>query len=264
MAEHNTTGNDDLDGAGDDFHFDDDDLEAALADFEKEFSGDDSSADAGDEKFPETDAARARDAEVSAMNNSGDGDMPSGGDMAGDDEDESLPSVADEAQEAADFEDELQGLLGNKAKAAVLITRLNSAELLAAFCHLADISAVCLPSAQGAVAVLRNLDGDSPEAAAKDLTRVVSGLGVVLAVNRADKLEATLYLSGEAGQGFAPPILFTSTAPFVEDLLLGISTVTQVEETGVHGEDTGKLSSKQAYDIISKYLNNGASGNPVW
>ena len=34
-----------------------------------------------------------------------------------------------------------------------------------------------------------------------------------------------MYLQGKVGQTFAPPVLFTSTAPFVEDLLLGITDV---------------------------------------
>lgn len=100
------------------------------------------------------------------------------------------------------FDNELAGLLGNKAKVALIVTRLASAELLAAFCQLSDISAACIGANQGAVAVLKNLDGDGPEAAAKDLTTVVSGMAVILAVNRADKLEVAMYVQGEAGQEF--------------------------------------------------------------
>ena len=128
-----------------------------------------------------------------------------------------------DAENSLSFDDELQGLLGNRAKVAVIITRLASARLFAAFCQLSDISAQCLASPQGAVAVLRNLDGDGPEAAIKDMTTVVAGMPAVLAINRADKLEATMYLQGKVGQTFAPPVLLTSTAPFVEDLLLGIT-----------------------------------------
>ena len=84
--------------------------------------------------------------------------------------------LSDEAENSLSFDDELQGLLGNRAKVAVIITRLASARLFAAFCQLSDISAQCLASPQGAVAVLRNLDGDGPEAAIKDLTTVVSGM----------------------------------------------------------------------------------------
>ena len=89
----------------------------------------------------------------------------------------------------------------------------------------------------GAVAVLKNLDGDGPEAAA-DLTTVVSGMAVILAVNRADKLEVAMYVQGEAGQSFAPPVLFTSTPRFVEDLMLGIVTLNQLKTQGFEVVDS--------------------------
>ena len=172
------SGNDDRhggdDGFDDDIHFSDEELEAALDGFEKEFR--DSNAAAGE---PANDAAA---------------DSPAGDAGAAD------SGQAQEADTAAAFDDELQGLLGNKAKAAVLITRVASARLLAAFCQLSDVSADCIGSEEGAVAILRNLDGDGPEVAARDLTIVVSGMSLVLAVNRADKLEATVYLQGKPGQ----------------------------------------------------------------
>ena len=189
------SGNDDRhggdDGFDDDIHFSDEELEAALDGFEKEFR--DSNAAAGE---PANDAAADSLADDAGAADSG---------------------QAQEADTAAAFDDELQGLLGNKAKAAVLITRIASARLLAAFCQLSDVSADCIGSEEGAVAILRNLDGDGPEVAARDLTIVVSGMSLVLAVNRADKLEATVYLQGKPGQTIAPPLLFTSTAPFVEE-----------------------------------------------
>ena len=161
-------GNDDRhggdDGFDDDIHFSDEELEAALDGFEKEFR--DSNAAAGE---PANDAAADSPADDAGAADSG---------------------QAQEADTAAAFDDELQGLLGNKAKAAVLITRVASARLLAAFCQLSDVSADCIGSEEGAVAILRNLDGDGPEVAARDLTIVVSGMSLVLAVNRADKLEA--------------------------------------------------------------------------
>ena len=163
------SGNDDRhggdDGFDDDIHFSDEELEAALDGFEKEFR--DSNAAAGE---PANDAAADSPADDAGAADSG---------------------QAQEADTAAAFDDELQGLLGNKAKAAVLITRVASARLLAAFCQLSDVSADCIGSEEGAVAILRNLDGDGPEVAARDLTIVVSGMSLVLAVNRADKLEAS-------------------------------------------------------------------------
>lgn len=221
--------------------FSDEELEAALAGFEAEFRND-------------TDAS---DAEP--------GVTADGGDTA---PDAGVPSdgivVPDDASELTDsFDDELQGLLGNKAKSAIIVTQLASADLLAAFCQLSDVSATCLNHAQGAVAVLRNLNGDGPEAAARDLTTVVSGMPVVLAVNRADKLEATLYLKGQAGQGFAPPLLFTETPPFVEDLMLGIATVDDVVAQGVKAVDSGSLDRETALQVIAEHTRFGRGGSRI-
>lgn len=221
------SGNDDRhggdDGFDDDIHFSDEELEAALDGFEKEFR--DSNAAAGE---PANDAAADSPADDAGAADSG---------------------QAQEADTAAAFDDELQGLLGNKAKAAVLITRVASARLLAAFCQLSDVSADCIGSAEGAVAILRNLDGDGPEVAARDLTIVVSGMSLVLAVNRADKLEATVYLQGKPGQTIAPPLLFTSTAPFVEDLLLGITDEDGLIGTGMKVEQSADLDHDQAMAV---------------
>lgn len=235
------SGNDDRhggdDGFDDDIHFSDEELEAALDGFEKEFR--DSNAAAGE---PANDAAADSPADDAGAADSG---------------------QAQEADTAAAFDDELQGLLGNKAKAAVLITRVASARLLAAFCQLSDVSADCIGSEEGAVAILRNLDGDGPEVAARDLTIVVSGMSLVLAVNRADKLEATVYLQGKPGQTIAPPLLFTSTAPFVEDLLLGITDEDGLIGTGMKVEQSADLDHDQAMAVIAKHTKFGRGSSRI-
>ena len=235
------SGNDDRhggdDGFDDDIHFSDEELEAALDGFEKEFR--DSNAAAGE---PANDAAADSLADDAGAADSG---------------------QAQEADTAAAFDDELQGLLGNKAKAAVLITRIASARLLAAFCQLSDVSADCIGSEEGAVAILRNLDGDGPEVAARDLTIVVSGMSLVLAVNRADKLEATVYLQGKPGQTIAPPLLFTSTAPFVEDLLLGITDEDGLIGTGMKVEQSADLDHDQAMAVIAEHKKFGRGSSRI-
>lgn len=235
------SGNDDRhggdDGFDDDIHFSDEELEAALDGFEKEFR--DSNAAAGE---PANDAAADSPADDAGAADSG---------------------QAQEADTAAAFDDELQGLLGNKAKAAVLITRVASARLLAAFCQLSDVSADCIGSEEGAVAILRNLDGDGPEVAARDLTIVVSGMSLVLAVNRADKLEATVYLQGKPGQTIAPPLLFTSTAPFVEDLLLGITDEDGLIGTGMKVEQSADLDHDQAMTVIAEHTKFGRGSSRI-
>ena len=148
------------------------------------------------------------------------------------------------------FDDELEGLLGNKAKVAAIVTRLASARLLAAFCILTDIKAGCIDDEMGAVAILHDLDGDAPEQAAKGLTVTVKGLSVVLAVNRADKLEATVYKQGAATDSLAPPVLFASTAGFVEDVLLGITSLADLASSGTGIVDSTSMDADQAMQVI--------------
>ena len=237
MSDDVNDGRDPLDDSGsinpDDAHFSDEELEAALAGFEREFA---------------EEGAKDDDASAAGLE---------GAEGTADATDANADAASDPA---AGFDDELEGLLGNKAKAAVLITRLASAELLAAFCQISDISADCVTSKEGAVAVLSNLSGDGPEAAAKDLTTVVSGMALVLAVNRADKLEATMYLKGQTGQTFAPPVLFSSTAPFVEDLMLGITTVDGLKGQGLTVVPTSDYDHDAAMRVIAEHTRFGRGG----
>lgn len=226
----------DFDGTNDDgMHFSEEELEAAMAGFEKEF----------------------QDAEASKQQDDDSAETPAGR------QPQDADAVLSEAENSLSFDDELQGLLGNRAKVAVIITRLTSAQLLAAFCQLSDISAQCIGSPQGAVAVLRNLEGDGPEAAVKDLTTVVSGMPAILAVNRADKLEATMYMQGVAGQTFAPPVLFTSTASFVEDLMLGITDMDGLRGAGQTVIDSASLSRDDAMKILAEHTRFGRGSSRI-
>ncbi|TPF86576.1 hypothetical protein BW13_04775 [Bifidobacterium sp. UTCIF-37] len=223
-----------------DSHLTDEDIAKALEGFEKEFA----------------------DEETSDMSDVDDLDPhpDSGVDDLSDDLDIDIPDDASSIDPSFGFEDALDGLLGNKAKMAALVTRIASAPLLAAFCQLSDISADCVGSNQGAIAVLRNLDGDGPEAAARDITTVVGGMSVVLGVNRADKLEVSIYAGGKAGETLAPPILFNSTPRFVEDLMLGITTVAQLKTQGFEVVDSGSLDHESAMKVIAEHTRFGRGG----
>ena len=223
-----------FDGLGktndDGMHFSEEELEAAMAGFEKEFQ--------------DEEAAQQNDAPAQVPFDQPDETVNS--DASSDESQDGLQSkeadaVLSEAENSLSFDDELQGLLGNRAKVAVIITRLASARLF----------------------VLRNLDGDGPEAAIKDLTTVVSGMPAVLAINRADKLEATMYLQGKVGQTFAPPVLLTSTAPFVEDLLLGITDVQGVRDSGVETVDSASLTRDDAMKILAEHTRFGRGSSSI-
>ncbi|WEV66225.1 hypothetical protein [Bifidobacterium sp. ESL0764] len=218
--------------------FSDEELEAALAGFEKEFADDPDGKNVGKDEPAESDTNGLDDAS-----------------------EQSDRKITDELDKM-DFDEELEGLIGNRAKVAILITRLISADLLAAFCQIADISADCLADENGAVAVLHNLDGDAPEGAARDLTSVVNGMPAVLSVNRADKLVSTLYVAGEPGQQFAPPVLFTTTPRCVEDLMLGITDISGLKEQGEHIVATADFDRKKALGVIADHTRPRGRGKP--
>ena len=234
---------DDLNADG--MHFSEEELEAAMAGFELEF------------KDAEATKIERDDSSSEAFDSSEASDSAESSESSG------IDDMLNEAEDSLKFEDELQGLLGNRAKVAVIITRLTSPRLLSAFCELSDISAQCIGSAQGAVAVLRNLDGDGPEAAVKDMTIVVAGMPAILAVNRADKLEATMYVEGKAGKTFAPPVLFTSTAPFVEDLMLGITDMNALEQADMTIFDSADLDRDAAMSIIAEHTRFGRGTSSI-
>ena len=139
----------------DGMHFSEEELEAAMAGFEQEFKD----AEASKHERADNPPSEAFDSSEASDN----------AESSESSESSEVDDMLNAAEDSLKFEDELQGLLGNRAKVAVIITRLTSPRLLSAFCELSDISAQCIGSAQGAVAVLRNLDGDGPEAAVKDM-----------------------------------------------------------------------------------------------
>lgn len=206
----------------------DEEIDKALSDFESEFAS-----------FPAQDDDFNQDS----------------GDDRGQDLDQDLDDGLDQdLDQLEDFDEQLQGILGDKAKVALLITQLRSARFLTALCKLSRISALCLDSPQGACAILTDLDGDQPEQAARQLTSMVNGFGLVLAVNRADKVDMHLWTGGQEGDSLAPPLVLSSTALFVEDLLTGSLSLKDLQEQGADLIDSGKMSQMEAYEVIGEFL----------
>ncbi|BDR54375.1 hypothetical protein KIMH_04860 [Bombiscardovia apis] len=233
-----------LPAGGADGHLSDEEIERALADFEREMQSGQGSASG--QELGQGPSEAALDAESTDRLQSTDAAGANG-----------IDPLA-----AGSFDEELEGLIGNRAKAALIVTRLASAELLSAFCQISDISALCVDAPEGAVALLKNLDGDGPEAAVKDLTTVVSGLSAMLVVNRADKLEAKLWIEGRSGQSFPPPMVFASSADFVEDLLIGTSDVELLKVQGFTLFDSGSLDRAKAMGIIAEHTRFNRGGKP--
>lgn len=220
------------------------------AEFEKEFA---------DLNKQLEDLDKAQQADTASQENTDDSSAQSLSDSVDDEFSQIMNSNAETS-----FDDELEGLIGNKAKRAIIVTRLSSAELLAAFCTLADISAQCLDSQSGAVAVLRNLDGDGPEAAAKDLTTVVTGLSALLLVDRADKMTATPFANGGAQSAqLPPPFVLETLAPFVEDLMLGITDLDAIKQSGTTIIDSASIDKPRAFEIIAEHTHLGRGGSSI-
>ena len=118
----------------DGMHFSEEELEAAMAGFEQEFKD----AEASKHERADNPPSEAFDSSEASDN----------AESSESSESSEVDDMLNAAEDSLKFEDELQGLLGNRAKVAVIITRLTSPRLLSAFCELSDISAQCIGSAQ--------------------------------------------------------------------------------------------------------------------
>ena len=155
--------------------------------------------------------------------------------------------------EEANFEEDLQGLLGNKAKVALMVTYVQPAQLLAAFCKMASVSAQCFDEEQGAVAVLKNLDGNEPEEAVQKFVDFFRGMDVMLITNRADKLNAKVYEYNCEPQEIVAPMALAVWSRAVEDLAIGMETVETISKQNIEIFNSDELSDANAYELFQKY-----------
>jgi hypothetical protein len=176
--------------------------------------------------------------------------QPDEGDHLSDEEvNKALKGYEHEFDQMDAFDAQLEGILGERAKSAAILTPLRSQRLLAAFCALCGIKADCVGSQDGAVALLTQLDGQAPEHAAASLTHLISGLSVILIVNRADKLEAKPWIDGKSGEKVPPPVVLAQEPQFVEDYLIGVEG-----RKSIHLQHDGIMSDGMNRDQASKVI----------
>lgn len=207
--------------------FTDAELDNALAGFEREFQ---------DESKENFDSENSKNAQSDGKNQ----------------ENSTLDDAMRDIEEAS-FEEDLEGLLGNKAKVAMIITYVEPAQLLAAFCKMADISAKCFDEEQGAVAILKNLKDNGPEEDVKEFVDFFRGMDVMLIVNRADKITAKIYQNGVEPQEIVAPMALAVWSRRVEDLAICMETVDTLAKQDVTMYDSDDLSNFAAYKIFNKY-----------
>ena len=207
--------------------FTDAELDNALAGFEREFQ---------DESKENSDSENSKNAQSDGKNQ----------------ENSTLDDAMRDIEEAS-FEEDLEGLLGNKAKVAMIITYVEPVQLLAAFCKMADVSAKCFDEEQGAVAILKNLKDNGPEEDVQKFVDFFRGMDVMLIVNRADKITAKIYQNGVEPQEIVAPMALAVWSRRVEDLAICMETVDTLAKQDVTMYDSDDLSNFAAYKIFNKY-----------
>ena len=207
--------------------FTDAELDNALAGFEREFQ---------DESKENSDSENSKNAQSDGKNQ----------------ENSTLDDAMRDIEEAS-FEEDLEGLLGNKAKVAMIITYVEPAQLLAAFCKMADVSAKCFDEEQVAVAILKNLKDNGPEEDVQKFVDFFRGMDVMLIVNRADKITAKIYQNGVEPQEIVAPMALAVWSRRVEDLAICMETVDTLAKQDVTMYDSDDLSNFAAYKIFNKY-----------
>ncbi|WP_018142697.1 hypothetical protein [Alloscardovia criceti] len=155
------------------------------------------------------------------------------------------------------FDDELAGLLGNKAKIAILVTRLADAKFLAALCKVAGVDALAVGFTSGAGAILHEDEGSAPEEAAQGLSNLLAGLSIVACINRADKITMGHWLNGQQINDFSPPMMFAALDGTIEDLLIGAQSLSDLEVSGYPRVESSSFAhEEEAMDFIRSFMKN--------
>lgn len=236
--------------------FTDDELDAALASFEREFNNANSGNDA-ESSDSESSSESADDYSESSESSDSYGiydDIPNTIDLSKMHRSKEAEEAARKFEEETSFEDTLEGLTGQKARSAIIITYCEGADLLSAFCKISQIPSICVMTGTSTVALLKNLDNDEPEAAVSRLSDLVGDMEMILIVNRANKLETSMYKYGEKRDAFLPsPVALTFLSEEVEDVVLGLKTMKDFHPS-VESFDPEDITFDGALSICKKYF----------
>lgn len=249
--------------------FTDAELDAALASFEREFnnansgndaessdseSSDDDSSDSSDDSSDDDSSDSSSDDSESSDSYGIYDDIPDTIDLSKMHRSKEAEEAARKFEEETSFEDTLEGLTGQKARSAIIITYCEGADLLSAFCKISQIPSICVMTGTSTVALLKNLDNDEPEAAVLRLSDLLGDMEMILIVNRANKLETSMYKYGEKRDAFLPsPVALTFLSEEVEDVVLGLKTMKDFHPS-VESFDPEDITFDGALSICKKYF----------
>jgi hypothetical protein len=115
--------------------------------------------------------------------------------------------------------DDLSGLDDEVPSVALVVTPVAAAAPLAAACALGGVAADVVPSAVGAIAVLR--DPAAGRAGAAAVSQLLRQVPVVLLERRESQLSATQWVEGRPTRDLPPGLVLSDAPEVLEDLLLG-------------------------------------------
>lgn len=136
----------------------------------------------------------------------------------------------DDALDGVEIPDDLSSLTGPAAPDLVaLITQIAGAEPLAAASSLAQLDLDAVPTPIGAVGVLKDRSGDAPEQAAAAISQLVRGVPLVLVTRTGEQMTAVRFADGVRGDELAPGLVLGGAPDSVVDLLTGSTSVADAE-----------------------------------
>jgi len=122
--------------------------------------------------------------------------------------------------------DDLSGL-DEPVDVALVVTPVAAPEPLAAACALAGVAADAVPSAVGAIAVLRDA-ATGPDGAGA-VSRLLRQVPVVLLQRREHEISASQWVNGEQARDLPSGLVLAEAPAVLEDLLLGGAAASGVE-----------------------------------
>ena len=148
------------------------------------------------------------------------------GSSSGTPDEEPLPRAERASRRPADEDplagleipDDLSELDDEKPSVALVVTPVADPGPLAATCALAKVDVDAVPSAVGAIAVLR--DPGAGERAAAAISELLRAVPVVLLERREQQVSATHWVAGERTRDLPPGLVLSDAPALLEDLLI--------------------------------------------
>ena len=144
---------------------------------------------------------------------------------------------------------------------AVIVTQIAGAEPLAAAASLAGLDLDAIPTPVGALAVLRDTSGSTPDDAAAALSQLVRGVPLVQVTRKGEQLTCVRWSDGERGDEISPALLLGGAPEQVEDILTGFVKPTDLDGV-VHSGSIGRMKAMRMLAAAARQVRKANRGKP--